>query len=47
MKDETRLWLVYAQENLASALVLVESSLQPLPAKYPASGGEVIKSMPR
>jgi HEPN domain-containing protein len=27
MKDETRMWLVYAQENLASALVLLESCL--------------------
>jgi HEPN domain-containing protein len=27
MKDETRLWLAYAQENLASALVLLESCL--------------------
>ncbi len=27
MKDETRLWLVYAQENLASAQVLLESGL--------------------
>lgn len=27
MKDETRLWLVYAHENLASALVLLENSL--------------------
>jgi HEPN domain-containing protein len=27
MKDETRLWLVYAQENLTSALVLLKSRL--------------------
>ena len=27
MKDETRLWLVYAQENLTSALVLLQSCL--------------------
>ncbi|MBA3014325.1 MAG: HEPN domain-containing protein [Proteobacteria bacterium] len=27
MKDETRLWLAYAQENLASARVLLESGL--------------------
>ena len=27
MKGETGLWLVYAQENLASALVLMDSSL--------------------
>jgi len=27
VKDETRMWLVYAQENLASALVLLESCL--------------------
>jgi hypothetical protein len=27
MKDETRMWLVYAQENLASALVLLEGRL--------------------
>jgi HEPN domain-containing protein len=27
MKDETKLWLAYAQENLASAVVLLESDL--------------------
>jgi len=27
MKDETRMWLVYAQENLTSASILLESRL--------------------
>jgi hypothetical protein len=27
MKDETKLWLAYAQDNLPSALVLLESDL--------------------